>query len=202
MDKINMHEAINHDRRRFFGAAALTFAAAELGGTGTAHAETSPAPLSAIKPGANTSFAPLKQIDAGVLNVGYAEAGPSNGSPVILLPKRCVVGVDHAMDETHMHPARDQQSLALHHELKEGQGRPLGGSGLGEVTIDCVVGEAFNGFQVTARGKYWKVPMRMRLDATRVSMAPGNGGRGKQFRPLRRPPTPVWSESRAHAWLR
>ena len=38
-----------------------------------------------IKPGTNTSFAPLKQIDAGVLNVGYAEAGPSNGSPVILL---------------------------------------------------------------------------------------------------------------------
>ncbi len=27
----------------------------------------------------------LKQIDAGVLNVGYAEAGPSDGSPVILL---------------------------------------------------------------------------------------------------------------------
>src|SRR5439155_19263388 len=27
----------------------------------------------------------LKQIDAGVLNVGYAEAGPANGPPVILL---------------------------------------------------------------------------------------------------------------------
>jgi hypothetical protein len=32
-----------------------------------------------------TSFPPLKQIDAGVLNIGYAEAGPPNGSPVILL---------------------------------------------------------------------------------------------------------------------
>ena len=31
------------------------------------------------------SFAPLKQIDAGVLNVAYAEAGPSDGTPVLLL---------------------------------------------------------------------------------------------------------------------
>jgi pimeloyl-ACP methyl ester carboxylesterase len=38
-----------------------------------------------MKPGTNTSFGSLKQIDAGVLNVGYAEAGPANGRPVILL---------------------------------------------------------------------------------------------------------------------
>ena len=44
-----------------------------------------PATTAPIKPGTNTSFAPLKQIDAGVLNVGYAEAGPANGPPVILL---------------------------------------------------------------------------------------------------------------------
>ena len=31
------------------------------------------------------SFGPSKQIDAGVLSVGYAEAGPANGPPVILL---------------------------------------------------------------------------------------------------------------------
>ena len=41
--------------------------------------------LPAIKPGTNTSFGPLKQIDAGLLNVGYAEAGPADGLPVILL---------------------------------------------------------------------------------------------------------------------
>ena len=41
--------------------------------------------LPAIKPGTNTSFATLKQIDAGLLNVGYAEAGPANGPAVILL---------------------------------------------------------------------------------------------------------------------
>ncbi|MGA8312230.1 MAG: alpha/beta hydrolase [Terriglobales bacterium] len=33
----------------------------------------------------NTSFSSLKQIDAGLLNVGYAEAGPANGPAVILL---------------------------------------------------------------------------------------------------------------------
>ena len=31
------------------------------------------------------TFGPLKQIDAGELNVGYAEAGPADGPPVILL---------------------------------------------------------------------------------------------------------------------
>jgi pimeloyl-ACP methyl ester carboxylesterase len=35
--------------------------------------------------GTNTPFASLKRIDAGVLNVGYAEAGPANGPAVILL---------------------------------------------------------------------------------------------------------------------
>jgi pimeloyl-ACP methyl ester carboxylesterase len=35
--------------------------------------------------GANTSFGPLKQIDAGPLSIGYAEAGPANGPAVILL---------------------------------------------------------------------------------------------------------------------
>ena len=41
--------------------------------------------LPAIKPGTNTSFGSLKQIDAGLLNVGYAEAGPADGPAVILL---------------------------------------------------------------------------------------------------------------------
>jgi pimeloyl-ACP methyl ester carboxylesterase len=41
--------------------------------------------LPSTKSGTYTSFAPLKQIDAGLLNVGYAEAGPASGPPVILL---------------------------------------------------------------------------------------------------------------------
>ena len=44
-----MHEAVDHDRRRFFGAVALTFTTVELGVIGAAHAETKPGPLPAIK---------------------------------------------------------------------------------------------------------------------------------------------------------
>ena len=74
---------INHDRRRFFGAAAVAVAAAELGIIGSADAQAGALPT--IRAGTNTSFLALKQIDAGVLNVGYAEAGPADGGPVILL---------------------------------------------------------------------------------------------------------------------
>jgi hypothetical protein len=83
-----MIEAINRDRRRFLSTAVMTIASAELGMIGSAAAQSSkakPPSVPAIKPGTNTSFGPLKQIDAGVLNVGYAEAGPADGPPVILL---------------------------------------------------------------------------------------------------------------------
>src|SRR5262249_16893749 len=81
-------EQIDHDRRRFLGTAAMTIAATQLAMIGQADAQTGRTPredLPAIKPGANTSFASLKQIDAGVLKVGYAEAGPVDGPAVILL---------------------------------------------------------------------------------------------------------------------
>ncbi|MDE1991931.1 MAG: alpha/beta hydrolase, partial [Rhizobiaceae bacterium] len=83
-----MSEDINLNRRRFFGTAALTIAAAQFGMIGLSEAEAASAnsaALPAIKPGTNTSFATLKQINAGALNVGYAEAGPADGAPVILL---------------------------------------------------------------------------------------------------------------------
>ena len=66
--------------------AAMTIAATQLGMFGCAQstdAQSADAPR--IKPGTNASFGPLKQIDAGTLNVGYAEAGPSDGAAVILL---------------------------------------------------------------------------------------------------------------------
>ena len=87
MDKIEISDEFNQDRRRFFGAAAMTVAAAQLGMMGSADAQPGkiPAQTAAIKPGTNASFAALKQINAGVLNVGYAEAGPGDGPAVILL---------------------------------------------------------------------------------------------------------------------
>ena len=88
MERTDMPEGINHHRRRFFGAAAMSIAAAQLIFSGSARAQAGkakPTELPSIKPGTNTSFGPLKQIDAGLLNVGYAEAGPANGAAVILL---------------------------------------------------------------------------------------------------------------------
>jgi pimeloyl-ACP methyl ester carboxylesterase len=85
MDTIKIADEINQDRRRFFGTAAMAVAATQLGMIGPASAQRVEAKMPAIKAGTNTSFASLKQIDAGVLNVGYAEAGPADGRPVILL---------------------------------------------------------------------------------------------------------------------
>src|SRR5262252_8631875 len=39
----------------------------------------------ATQPGTGTPFGALKQVDAGPLNVGYAEAGPPDGPVVLLL---------------------------------------------------------------------------------------------------------------------
>jgi pimeloyl-ACP methyl ester carboxylesterase len=85
MDKIITSEKIDQHRRLFFGAAAVTIAAAQLGMVGSAVAQTKAAQLRPMKPGTNTSFGPLKQVDAGLLNVGYAEAGPADGPAVLLL---------------------------------------------------------------------------------------------------------------------
>ena len=63
-----------YNRRHFLGVATGGLAIAELLMSSTAHAMPAAAGLG-----------PLKQINAGVLNVGYAEVGPANGPVVILL---------------------------------------------------------------------------------------------------------------------
>lgn len=68
-----MSEAIDHRRRSLLGVAAMSLVATKT--TGPASAQ----------PVTNTAFAPLKRIDAGVLSVGYAEAGPPDGRVVMLL---------------------------------------------------------------------------------------------------------------------
>jgi len=79
-----MSDAFDHDRRRFLGNAAMTLAAAQFSLSEPARAETK-AKLEITKAGAHTSFPALKQIDAGVLNVGYVEMGPASGPAVLLL---------------------------------------------------------------------------------------------------------------------
>lgn len=83
-----MSEETNQDRRRFLGAAGMAIVAARLGAVGAASAQpgkTTRADLTTNKPGTNTSLGAIKQIDAGLLNVGYAEAGPAGGPAVVLL---------------------------------------------------------------------------------------------------------------------
>src|SRR5437773_5285667 len=71
-----MPETVNQNRRRMLAATVMTIAAAQFPKAGAADAPAG---------GTSTSFGPLKQVNAGLLNVGYAEAGPAGGPPVILL---------------------------------------------------------------------------------------------------------------------
>lgn len=85
MNTIKIPQEIDHNRR-LFGVAALILAAAPLGAIRAANAQGSgaeTADASPVKP--QNSFAMLKQVEAGVLNVGYAEDGPADGPPVVLL---------------------------------------------------------------------------------------------------------------------
>ena len=75
------------DRRRFLGTAAAALAAAPFAMSSALFAQSGGAQPGggAVRPGAHTSFAALKQVEAGVLTIGYAEAGPADGPVVILL---------------------------------------------------------------------------------------------------------------------
>jgi pimeloyl-ACP methyl ester carboxylesterase len=81
-------EEFDAHRRRFLRTAAAAIAAAPFGIVDAAQAEddkTSPNPPSQTATAIIRSFGPLKQINAGVLDVGYAVEGPIDGPPVILL---------------------------------------------------------------------------------------------------------------------
>lgn len=77
MNTADTSTAIDTSRRRLLGAATLGVIGSQLGRIGSASAQA--------RSTTSASFGPLKQVDAGVLKVGYAEAGPANGPVVILL---------------------------------------------------------------------------------------------------------------------
>jgi len=85
MTRIRASQEIDHDRRRFLGAAAATIVSVNLSMISSADAQSSEATANATHTASHTSFASLKQVAAGLLNVGYAEAGPFDGPVVILL---------------------------------------------------------------------------------------------------------------------
>jgi pimeloyl-ACP methyl ester carboxylesterase len=81
-----MSNEINRQRRFFLGSAVASVAAAEMAFMGMAHAETGAAPPPA--PGSLATpqkLGPIRQIRAGELDVGYHEAGPADGIPVLLM---------------------------------------------------------------------------------------------------------------------
>src|SRR5262245_7568451 len=81
-----MSDETNMDRRRLLGTAATTLAAASLGALRSAAAQSGETKQVDVpsRP-TNNTFGPIKQIDAGLLSVGYAEAGPADGPAVVLL---------------------------------------------------------------------------------------------------------------------
>lgn len=82
-----MLEQIDHPRRSFLGTMALGTVLAQFSTIGAANAQTRTSVPATRGSGqsAYSSFAALKRIEAGVLDVGYAEAGPADGPPVLLL---------------------------------------------------------------------------------------------------------------------
>ena len=89
MAEIEKPDKVEINRRRLFcGGAAATLATTQLGLAASAKAQAAkrkPVRFAAIKSASTDSFAPLKQIDAGLLNVGYVEVGPEDGKAVLLL---------------------------------------------------------------------------------------------------------------------
>ncbi|SAK52309.1 hydrolase [Caballeronia hypogeia] len=76
-----MTDQINARRRRILGTTIASVGALQLGLSDFAFAQGA----KPVRASSTAGFADIRQIDAGTLNVGYAEAGPANGPVVILL---------------------------------------------------------------------------------------------------------------------
>lgn len=77
-----MSVKIDRDRRRFVAATAVGAAASVW--LSRASAQTGGS-IATTKADAGASFGPVKQVNAGLLDVGYVEAGPADGPAVVLL---------------------------------------------------------------------------------------------------------------------
>ena len=85
MNTIRTSQEVDQHRRRFLEAAAATIVSANFSMIGSADAQSGKATATVSHTAPQTSFTSLNQIAAGLLNVGYAEDGPSDGPVVILL---------------------------------------------------------------------------------------------------------------------
>jgi hypothetical protein len=77
-------EDFNKSRRILLGASALGFVAAQLGSVTAANAQAGNDNRASGSGRSSGTFGPLKRVNAGVLSIAYAEAGPADGFPVLL----------------------------------------------------------------------------------------------------------------------
>src|SRR3954462_11515020 len=84
MNKAKLYTRVGCSRRDFLRNTAAGVAAAKFNTAAFAVAER-PLAGASVTRRTRGDFEATNQIDAGLLNVGYAEAGPANGKPVILL---------------------------------------------------------------------------------------------------------------------
>lgn len=84
MDPSATSDRIDQDRRQLLAAAALTLLGGPLGAAGAANGEGR-STQQTMSRSTNATFRSLKQVEAGILNVSYAEDGPAEGPAVILL---------------------------------------------------------------------------------------------------------------------
>ena len=80
-------ELVGISRRRLLAMSSISAVATLLAGLGrfTSSGNAKASDLLTTTFRTNTSFGPIKQIDSGLLNVGYAESGSANGPAIILL---------------------------------------------------------------------------------------------------------------------
>jgi pimeloyl-ACP methyl ester carboxylesterase len=80
--------------------------------------------------GTDASFGALKQIDAGLLSVGYAEAGPAD-SPAVILLHGWPYDI-HSYVAVARHRSSDHRRLRLRSANSRGHGGPLAGAVTGD----------------------------------------------------------------------
>jgi pimeloyl-ACP methyl ester carboxylesterase len=78
-----MKNQITYNLRSFWATTIMIITAIQLWIPGSVYAQALKADVTTVK--TNTSFGPIKQINAEVLNIGYVDVGPAKGPVVILL---------------------------------------------------------------------------------------------------------------------
>ena len=86
-----------------------------------------------------------------------------------------VIGIHDAVDKSDEHPSSDQCGLNITYFCQKGQGAVWRRPQVRIVSLDCVIRSCLSLALSPRAAKYSKVPIRIWLDAMRVTTAPGRG---------------------------